>query len=209
MRAASSSLQEALARQQARDLLGRDAIDDLIAHGRGFAAVVGDGPAPARVVDLGSGGGVPGLVLACGPWTSSEIVLVDASQRRCTYLEVEVAALDLVGRVSVRWGRSEELGHDPALRGTADVVTARSFGPPAVTAEAGAPFLRVGGVMVVSEPPGSRGDRWPAEGLDRLGLALDDVVTSGGATYARLRQVVPCPSELPRRAGIPERRPLF
>ncbi len=204
----SSPLHEALTRQQARDLLGRDSIDDLIAHGLGFAAAAG-GPPPDRVVDLGSGGGVPGLVLACGPWTASDIVLVDASQRRCTYLEVEVAALDLGGRVSVRWGRTEELGHDPALRGSADVVTARSFGAPAVTAEAGAPFLRVGGVMVVSEPPGSQGDRWPAQGLERLGLALDEVVTSGGATYARFRQVASCPAELPRRPGIPERRPLF
>lgn len=209
MSASSSPLHESLARQQARDLLGRDQIDDLITHGRGFAEAVGDGPSPSRVVDLGSGGGVPGLVLACGPWTTAEVVLLDASQRRCTYLEVEVAALDLAPRVSVRWGRTEELGHEPALRGTADVVTARSFGSPAVTAEAGAPLLRPGGVMVVSEPPGSQGGRWPAEGLDRLGLALDDVVTCDGATYARLRQVAPCPADLPRRPGIPERRPLF
>lgn len=205
----SPALRDALARQRARDVLGPDPVDLLVTHSLGFAAARGAGDQPTRVVDLGSGGGVPGLVLALEAWATAELVLVDASQRRCTYLELEVAALGLADRVSVRWGRAEELGRDPDLRASADVVTARSFGPPAVTAECAAPLLRVGGVLVVSEPPGSTGARWPADGVARAGLAVEAVVAHHGASYTRLRQVSPCPADLPRRPGVPERRPLF
>jgi 16S rRNA (guanine527-N7)-methyltransferase len=201
------ALAAVLERQRRRDLLGPEGFDAVVAHSRGFAALVGD--APRSAVDLGSGGGVPGLVLAVEVWPRSELVLVDASQRRCTYLELEVAALGVADRVAVRWGRAEDVGRDPVLRGSVDVVTARCFGPPGVTAECAAPLLRPGGVLLVSEPPRSRGERWPAAGLARAGMAMDGLVEEGGSTYARLRQVAPCPDALPRRPGVPERRPLF
>lgn len=206
---ADPALLASLARQRGRGVLGPDAIDDLIAHSLGFAVALGDLPPSAAVVDLGSGGGLPGLVLAATAWPQAQLTLVDASQRRCTYLELEVVALGLGDRVVVRWGRAEEVGRDPGLRGSADVVVSRSFGPPAVTAECAAPLLRSGGLAVVSEPPGSRGERWPSAGLARAGLALDALVDHLGSTYARLRQVAPCPDILPRRPGLPERRPLF
>jgi 16S rRNA (guanine527-N7)-methyltransferase len=49
--------------------------------------------------------------------------------------------------------RVEEIARIPELVEAFDLVTARSFGPPAVTAECGAQFMKVGGVMIVSEPP--------------------------------------------------------
>jgi 16S rRNA (guanine527-N7)-methyltransferase len=90
-------------------------------------------------------------------------------------------------------------------------VVARSFGSPAVTAECAAPFLEVGGILVVSEPP-DRGAsvRWPVEGLADLGLAP---VASGGHRgrfgYQVVEKQVPTPDRFPRRTGIPAKRPLF
>jgi 16S rRNA (guanine527-N7)-methyltransferase len=91
-------------------------------------------------------------------------------------------------------------------------VVVRSFGPPAVTAECGAPFLRVGGLLVVSEPPAEEGkaleERWPADGLAPLGLEPAERWTEP-FTYHASRQVTPCPDRYPRRVGIPTKRPLF
>lgn len=193
--------------QRARDLLGPDPVEAQIAHSRGFATALGP-PVPRRVVDLGSGGGLPGLVLAVAAWPASQVALVDASQRRCTYLELVVQQLDLAPRVTVQWARAEELGRDPAWRAVADVVVARSFGPPAAVAECAAPLLAVGGRLVVSEPP-DPGDRWPAAGLALLGLEHRAWEGTAGPLYAVLNQVLPCPDAYPRRVGIPARRPLF
>jgi 16S rRNA (guanine527-N7)-methyltransferase len=152
---------------------------------------------------------VPGLVLAAEVWPAARFTLLDASQRRCTYLELCVADLALTGRVTVVWGRAEDAGRDDALRGAADVVVARSFGPPAATAECAAPLLRTGGRLVVSEPPGSTGERWDPAGLDLLGLVVEATTVVERATFSVLRQASPCPATYPRRPGVPTRRPLF
>ncbi|HLI55059.1 MAG TPA: RsmG family class I SAM-dependent methyltransferase [Acidimicrobiales bacterium] len=102
-------------------------------------------------LDLGSGGGVPGLVLALA-LPVSRWVLLEASRKRSAFLAEAVRRLDLEGRVSVAAERAEEAGLGP-LRGSFDLVVARSFAAPAVTAECGAPFLRSGGLLIVAEPP--------------------------------------------------------
>ncbi len=165
--------------------------------------------APERALDLGSGGGVPGLVLAVACWPETEMVLIDASQRRCTYLELAVGELGLAPRVTVRWGRAEELGRQRSWRAGVDVVVARSFGPPAVVAECAAPLLSLGGHLVVSDPPGGGPDRWPVDGLAQVGLEPVEARPHAQASYMVLRQAETCPEAFPRRPGLPARRPLF
>jgi 16S rRNA (guanine527-N7)-methyltransferase len=160
-----------------------------------------------RAVDLGSGGGIPGLVLALAASTSTW-VLLDASERRTSFLERAVTDLGLTGRVEVCRQRAEVAGRDPALRGQADVVVARSFGAPAVTAECAAPLLRVGGALIVAEPPGGNAARWPASDLAMLGLR-PDVAQSTPWSLQRLIQADNCPERFPRRTGVPAKRPLF
>lgn len=162
---------------------------------------------PARALDLGSGGGVPGLVLA-RVWPDSTWVLLDAHTRRTAFLTEAVEQLGLTGRVVVHNGRAEEAGRSPELRASFDLVTARGFGPPAVTAECAAPLLRVGGLLVCSEPPGAPDDRWPGEPLAQVGLRTDGVLVDPVA-IRRLVAVDECPSRFPRRVGVPGKRPLF
>jgi 16S rRNA (guanine527-N7)-methyltransferase len=178
----------------------------------GFAAAI-DG-APERFADLGSGGGVPGLVLALH-WERAQAVLLDAGERRCAFLQDASAELGIAERVTVVHGRAEDLGRQPELRGRFDLVVARGFGPPAVTAECGAPLLEVGGTMVVSEPPGgdglddgARGSRWPEVGLAVVGLVAGPTVERP-YHYQVLVQERPCPADYPRRVGVPAKRPLF
>ncbi|MBN2621748.1 MAG: class I SAM-dependent methyltransferase [Acidimicrobiales bacterium] len=150
-----AALDGVLERSRRLGYLGPGSLRVQIDHARGFAA--GLGTPPQRFLDLGSGGGLPGLVLALH-WPASQAVLLDASARRCAFLAEAVAELGCDDRVSVVRARAEDAGRRPELRGAFDAVVARGFGPPAVTAECGAPFLVVGGHLVVSEPPGDDGE---------------------------------------------------
>jgi 16S rRNA (guanine527-N7)-methyltransferase len=197
-------------------LLGPGPLEVHLDHAAGFAAAlaaafdgeVGVGVEPARAGDLGSGGGVPGLPLAF-VFVAWRWVLIDANQRRAAFLRAAVAELGLTGRVEVREQRAEEAGRDPSLRGQLDAVVARGFGPPAVVAECAAPLLRAGGRAVVSEPPGGAAERWPSDGLARLGMAPASGLTFGGASFQVLLQLSPCADRYPRRIGVPAKRPLF
>lgn len=210
--------------------LGPGEVRAHIAHAQGFLRAVG--AAPARVLDLGSGGGVPGLVLAT-QWLSTVTVLLEGKERRIAFLERAARQLDLSGRVLVLGGRAEDLGRQPCWRGKFDLVVARSFGPPAVTAECSAPFLRVGGTLVVSEPPSGQGElheRWSVPGLAQLGLVAGERRGDAGsgagvvadrapmrrsasdfppASFQVLHQTSQCPGRFPRRPGMPGKRPLF
>jgi 16S rRNA (guanine527-N7)-methyltransferase len=136
-------------------------------------------------------------------WPGSEWTFLDANDRRCRFLQEAIGELGLPDRATVVHGRAEEAGRDPALRATFDLVTARSFGPPATTAECAAPFLVVGGRLLVSEPPAGP-PRWPVE-VSELGLRVGDRV--GGIQV--LEQVARCSDRFPRRTGVPLKRPLF
>lgn len=193
-----------LERSRTVGFLGPGPVDAHIAHAVGFAAALGT--VPARALDLGSGGGVPGLVLAAR-WDQAELVLLDASERRTAFLTEATVALGWRDRVRVVRSRAEAAGRDPSLRGGFDAVVTRSFGPPPVTAECAAPFLEVGGRLVVSEPP-TEEERWPRTGVALLGLTVEARFTHD-ATYMVLRQVEPCPERYPRREGVPVKRPLW
>ncbi|CAN5834818.1 hypothetical protein BH24ACT3_BH24ACT3_18350 [soil metagenome] len=202
-RGADEALGQVLTEARRRRFLGPAPIADQIAHALGFLI----GPSPRHGVDLGSGGGLPGLVLAAA-WPDSAWTLVDASQRRTTFLAEAAEHLGLSPRVRVEWLRAEELGRLPPHRAAADLVVARSFGAPAVTAECASPLLEPGGRLLVSEPPGGDPSRWPFAGLAALRLEPGPL-HRGRFTYQELHQVERCPERYPRRVGIPGRRPLF
>ena len=195
--------------EEARALgfLGPGPVVGHIEHAAGFIQAVGE-PHPTRVVDLGSGGGVPGLVVA-GAWPGARVFLLDSSERRALFLAQAVAALGLSARVVVGHARAEDAGRDPAWRAQADVVLARSFGPPGVTAECAAPLLAVQGRLVVSEPPDGDGERWPAARLAELGLRPAGRFEQSFSRFQVLRQDRLCPPAFPRRVGVPAKRPLF
>jgi 16S rRNA (guanine527-N7)-methyltransferase len=154
---------------------------------------------------LGSGAGVPGLVLArC--WPAARAVLLDGGARRTRWLRTAAATLGLSAEVLE--GRAEVLAHDPAWRAHFDLVTARAFGPPPVAAENGAGFLRLGGQLVVSDPPGTSPARWPDEPLAALGLV---VAWTGREPHAvtALEKVATTAEQYPRPPGRPVKRPLW
>lgn len=186
-------------------LLGRGPIAPQLEHARAFVRAL---PADVRFLDLGSGGGLPGLVILTDrPDVGG--VLLDATQRRCDFLRDACDRLGLTPRAEVVCARAEDAARDPGYRGSFDIVTARSFGAPAVTAECSVGFLRSGGAVLVSEPPEADAARWPAKGLSLLGLVANAVPTAGSAHLVRLGLVGPLDSRWPRRVGVPRKRPLW
>jgi 16S rRNA (guanine527-N7)-methyltransferase len=164
---------------------------------------------PDSFLDLGSGAGVPGLILAMR-WSTSRAVLVDASERRCTFARDAAQTLGCESRVAVRCERAEVLGQDPELREAIPLVVARSCAAPAVTAEWATPFIRPGGFLVVSEPPAtSLSERWPTEALARLGYGAAQYERTDQAGVAVIEKVVATPPGYPRRVGVAAKRPRW
>lgn len=193
-----------LERSRQLGFLGPGPVADHVLHAGAFLDVLA--AVDGRVIDLGSGGGVPGLVIAAAR-SELEVVLLEAMGKRCDFLRSAAAELAL-SNVTVVQERAEKAGRG-ALRGSADAVVARGFGPPAVTAECAAPLLSVGGLLAVSEPPeGGAEGRWPSEPLAAVGLE-PRLRRAGPPAIQTLRQVVACPATYPRRDGMPAKRPLF
>ena len=207
----TSLLVELLEESRRRGFLGPGPIEVHLDHARAFAVAAPD--VPDRALDLGAGGGLPGLVLAVECWPEARWTFLDAQKRRTEFLREAVEALDLGDRVDVLTERAELVGRDPAHRGGYDLVVARSFGAPAVTWECAAPLLRVGGTFLGSEPPASDlAARWPADGVSVLGGAAPEAVVIEEPAAAHLVRIVldrECPDTAPRRVGIPAKRPLF
>ena len=197
-----------LERSRALGFLGPGPVAPQREHARSFLSPIGD---CRRVLDLGSGGGVPGLVVA---WElpDVEVLLLDAMAKRCDFLESAVRELGVEDRTAVRCGRAEELARDPELRAAFPLVVARSFGAPAVLAECAVGFLSgPGSRLLVSEPPDTSASeqRWPSEGLAELGLRRGDLSRGHGGSIQELVVDTPVSDRFPRRVGVPAKRPLF
>ncbi len=202
-------LPRALEESRARGFLGPQAIELQIVHAEGFARCwESESPTPpASFLDLGSGGGLPGLVLL-ERWRCSGVFL-DSMVKRSAFLAEVLSWPDAPSSGQVVTARAEEAARWPEFDETFDLVTARAFGPPSVTAECGVRFLRVGGLLIVSEPPESRGwQRWPLDGLAKLGLQRRRHLRFE-AGYVVLEKVARTPGEYPRSSGTPKKKPLF
>jgi 16S rRNA (guanine527-N7)-methyltransferase len=204
--APSRSLIGVLEESRALGFLGPGPVVEHARHALAMAEFVG--PVRGPVLDLGAGGGVPGLVLAeC--WPEQRIVLLDAMHRRCEFLVRAADTLGLATRVTVVEGRAELVAREAEHREAYGLVVARAFGSPAVTAECAVGFLRPDGRLVVSEPPDVGEGRWPAQRLDQLGLSKTRTAKAGGAGFVELSRLDGLDPRWPRRTGVPGKRPLW
>lgn len=194
-----------LEESKAWGFLGPGPVDQHIAHSMTYVHAIADA---RTVLDLGSGGGVPGLVLAT-VLNTTEFALLDSNVRRCEFLRRATEQLGMTGRVRVIEGRAEELARDDELRHHFDAVVARSFGPPSVVAECAVGFLDNQGVLVVSEPPGDTSSRWDPKGLAILGLAVGERISTPDGSLQVIQAVSYCDDKYPRKTGTPTKRPLF
>ena len=150
-------LTEALRIAQRLGVISARDLDREITHCERFAAMVPRGT--VTLLDLGSGGGLPALVIAVHH-PELKLTLVERREKRADILRRQVARLELSARVGVVCADTDTHQATGEWAGHFDVVTARSFGTPEQTARAAGHYLKPGGLLLVSEPPGSTGARW-------------------------------------------------
>ena len=189
----------ALERPHRLGTIGGD-LEEQLAHCASFSSVLAQvlgERTPKHGMDLGTGGGLPGIVLAV-LWPDTRWTLVDLREARAREVERVVLRLGLQDRVDVIAGDAQTLGHDPDYREACDVVVARAFGPASITAECAAGLVSVGGEFVVSEPPGEDDQRWNEDGLAMLGFALPRFISENDLRFAALRKAHATPENMPR-----------
>ena len=163
-------------------------LDDAL---RGVPLLAGE---PGRVVDVGSGGGTPGIPLAVA-LPDREVTLLEAERRKCDFLEQWTTALP---NLRVVWGRAEEQPVEDY-----GVAVAKALARPPTAAEWCLPLVREGGAVVL----------WigPTAELARVAAVAERLagrVESAGAGLLVLRKVGPTPHGFPRRPGMARKRPL-
>lgn len=193
-------------RAQQQGLIGRaTSAEREWSHAIGIARQLGD-PGDIRCLDLGTGGGLPGLVMA-SCWPETTWVFVD---RRSRSEALVVWAIELLGmgpRATFRHGDAAQLARDPDLAESFNLVVARAFGPPAITVECATGFLSVGSRLVVSEPAGTDSARWPVAPMARLGLAVRS--TGMAPRFVEIVKSAPHEARFPRRTAAMQREPLY
>jgi len=163
-----------------------------------------------RVVDVGSGGGLPGLPLKIVR-PDLDVVLVEADGDKAAFLVHACAQLGLQG-VEVDNRRAEEAARDPRLREAFDLAVARALAPMPVLAELCLPFVRVGGRLLAqkteAEDVGAAGRAigMLGGGPARVVAAPSNLRRAG--TIVAVEKIGPTPDGYPRRAGLPARKPL-
>jgi 16S rRNA (guanine527-N7)-methyltransferase len=163
-------------------------LDDAL---RGASLVAGEeGP----IVDVGSGGGTPGIPLAA-TFPARPVTLLEAERRKCDFLERWAAELP---NLDVVWGRAEE---QPLER--YGVVVAKALAPPPTAAEWCLPLVRVGGAVLLWVGP-SADEGAVAAVAQRLGGSLEERPPG----FLLLRKLGPTPPGFPRRPGVARKRPL-
>ncbi|MFM8994232.1 MAG: RsmG family class I SAM-dependent methyltransferase [Actinomycetota bacterium] len=161
-------LSQLLRRAQVEGALGAAPITEVIAHARGFVAALPD--SVGTVLDLGTGAGVPGLVIALDR-PAVRVTLVDRRAKRIDALQRAITALGWGERVTAVAADAETLADDPQWQGKADAVVARGFGPPATTLRVAARLTHPGGWVVISEPPADQPSRWEPDLLASCGVS--------------------------------------
>ena len=166
-----------------------------------------------RVLDVGSGVGVPGVPLMIA-FPGLQVTLIEATGKKAKFLAHVADELSL-SNLTVCAGRAESLAHDAGLRESFDTVLAKAVAKLNVLAELTLAFCRVGGVVVAQK--GRTVDDEVREAAGAIGLMggeIEDVrgAAAPGAPEPRslvvIRKSAPTPGRYPRRPGMPSKRPL-
>ena len=162
-------------------------------------------------MDVGSGAGFPGVPLAIF-LPDTHFVLMDSLSKRVEFLRGVIRELSLNAEAVCL--RAEDAGRG-ALREAFDAATARAVAPLSVLCELLLPLVRVGGKAVALKGPGAAAEAEAAQNaLAALGgrlASIEEVPIPGrdwAHTLAVLAKTAPTPEKYPRRAGVPEKRPL-
>lgn len=166
-----------------------------------------------RVIDIGTGGGFPGVPIAMihPTW---QVMLLDSTQKKLTFLEQVTADLGLKN-VGVCCDRAETLGQHPSYRESFDLAFIRAVGPASVCAEYALPLLALKGYAVLyrgqwtDEEQQALSAVLPQLGGELITVAKVNMPLSQGVRHCiYLRKHQPTDPKFPRRVGVPAQKPL-
>lgn len=152
-----SGLLAVLGEAQRVGALGAAPLTSIIDHAAAFADALPE--TTATCIDLGTGAGVPGLVVAIAR-PSLRMTLVDRRAKRTDALERAIRVLDIADRTTVVCADMMQLARQPDIHHRFDAAITRGFGPPDLTLMTASACVRSGGVVVISEPPAEQPPRW-------------------------------------------------
>ena len=160
-------LERILREAQRIGALSNAPVAEIIKHAKWFAEAIP--PSAITGVDLGSGAGVPGLIVAlyC---PQINLQLVDRRVGRTDVLIRAVHALNLTDRVTVRCCEISDMTKDSTWAKHFDVAMSRGLGPPIQTLNLSRDLVKPGGVIIISEPPPDSDSRWDEQQVRALGL---------------------------------------
>lgn len=144
------------------------------------------------IVDVGSGGGAPGIPLAHA-LPDREVVLLEAERRKCAFLEDWAPP-----NARVVWGRAEEQETDRA-----GVAVAKALAHPPTAVEWCLPLVRPGGAVVLWVGPSVEPER-----VARVAERIAGEPEEAPAGFLVVRKLGPTPAGFPRRPGVAKKRPL-
>ena len=147
------------------------------------------------IVDVGSGGGAPGIPLA-DALPGREVTLLEATRRKCEFLERWLVELP---NLRVVCGRAEEQSLDAW-----GVAVAKALAPPPVAAEWCLPLVAPGGAALLYVGPTAQADRV----AQVAGLLAAELEPDSPPGLLVLRKLGPTPPRFPRRPGVARKRPL-
>lgn len=158
-------------------------------------------PMGAACLDVGTGAGFPGLVLAILR-KELQVTLLDSLQKRVHFLEETAAELGLQNVTCIH-GRAEELARKPEFREQFDFVTARAVAALPVLTEYCLPFVKVGGAFAAMKGPGEAAEE-AAAAAKALGGGVPEAVSYvlpdvGERQVIRIVKFTPTPGRFPRR----------
>lgn len=195
-------------RARAAGALGSVSVEELRSHAEGYVSPQMSLKQGARCVDLGSGVGIPGVLLAI-EHAESSWRLLDSSSFRCEIALAAVRSAGLESRVEVVHGRVEDYAHDPRWRAKSDLVVARLFGPPSEVAECGLPLLAAGGSLVVSVS-NTTSEAWAGADISPFAASVVERWETPSGQFLRAQRSDGAVSgRFPRREPARRRTPLF
>lgn len=166
-----------------------------------------------RVIDVGTGAGIPGIPLKI-VFPAIELVLLEATAKKANFLSHIIPKLGLA-KVEIVVGRAEEVAHQSQYREKFDVVLSRAVAALPALAELTLPFCAVGGSFI-AQKKGTIDEEISRAGraIELLGGNLREVKRVALAHLPNERHLVvidklsPTPEQYPRRPGLPANRPL-
>lgn len=165
-----------------------------------------------EVVDIGSGAGFPGLVLAIG-CPECGLTLVESDLKKSSFLQQVSAELGL-GNVRVIRARAEILGQDQEHRDRYDICTSRAVAAMRVVLEYGMPLVKLGGRVLLWKGSGYQQEIIEArQAMETLGgeveaVHLYNLMQDRDRAIVAIKKVQTTPRQYPRRTGAPAKKPL-